>query len=339
MEIVPVKWIFVEFSVRKLVGQKDYGRSIACDINGNIYIIGDFENTVDFNFTTGIDNYNSLGLGDIYITKINSNYTYGWTRSFMGSATEEGFSVSIDNNNDILFLGKFGKNVDLDPTSGSYLTNLSDGGAKIAISKFSIDGLMIFTTFAVGWNYVNKNKIFSDKNNNIYIIGNFDVEFDFCPGINTDIHIPLGGLDIYIMKLTSDGNYGWTKTIGGTGDDFCNDAAFDKDGNLYITGSFQGTVDFNPDAGVDNKTSLGGSDIYVTKFNPDGSYAWTKTIGNADNESANSIAVNSKGYIYITGSYTGTVDFDPGAGTDSHSSINLYQDIFITRLNSDSSYG
>ena len=62
-------------------------------------------------------------------------------------------------------------------------------------------------------------------------------------------------------------SYVWTKTVGGTGTDYGNSAAVDSSGNVYVTGSFQGTVDFNPGTDTDEHTSSGDYDIFVTTFN------------------------------------------------------------------------
>ena len=60
--------------------------------------------------------------------------------------------------------------------------------------------------------------------------------------------------------------YSWTKTMGGTGDDCGSSAAVDASGNVYVTGWFWDTADFDPGLGIDNHTSAGGSDIFLTKF-------------------------------------------------------------------------
>src|SRR5687767_13565354 len=54
-------------------------------------------------------------------------------------------------------------------------------------------------------------------------------------------------------------------------------SAADSSGNVYVTGQFQGTVDFDPTAGVDSHTGAGSNDVFLTKYNADGSYGWTKS--------------------------------------------------------------
>ncbi|HEY9851284.1 MAG TPA: DUF4347 domain-containing protein [Leptolyngbyaceae cyanobacterium] len=123
----------------------------------------------------------------------------------------------------------------------------------------------------------------------------------------------------------------WAKKIGGTITDVGKSIAVDSNGNIYTTGSFSGTVDFDPGAGTANLTSAGFSDIFISKFDSAGNYVWAKNIGGTGNDYGNSIAVDSNGNTYTTGYFSGTGDFDPGAGTANLTSAGG-SDIFILKL-------
>src|SRR5262249_18519550 len=86
--------------------------------------------------------------------------------------------------------------------------------------------------------------------------------------------------------------------------------AVDTAGNHYVTGWFSGTVDFNPGTGADMKTSFGDTDVFITRFNADGSYAWTQTFGGTYDDYAIGIAI-SDASIYVTGGFNST---DAGVG-------------------------
>jgi len=106
----------------------------------------------------------------------------------------------------------------------------------------------------------------------------------------------------------------------------------DGSDNVYITGYFRGTADFNPDIAVtDNHTSAGLDDIFLTKINFDGSYDLTKTMGGTDQDFCQSVVVDDSINVYLTGYFSGTVDFDPGAGTDNHTSPG-FEDIYLTKF-------
>ncbi len=95
--------------------------------------------------------------------------------------------------------------------------------------------------------------------------------------------------------------YSFTKTMGGSANDLGQSVAVDGSGNVYITGYFRETVDFDPGAGTDNHTSAGEEDIFLTKINSDGSYGYTKTMGGTDHDYGQSVAVDSSENVYITG--------------------------------------
>jgi Beta-propeller repeat len=132
-------------------------------------------------------------------------------------------------------------------------------------------------------------------------------------------------------------NFSWAKSIGGTGGDTGNSIAVDALGNVYTTGIFINTVDFDPGAGVFNLTSVGGSNIFVSKLDASGNFVWAKSTGSG-NGISNSIAVDASGSVYTTGSFNGTVDFDPGVGVFNLTSAGSDADIFVSKLDASGNF-
>src|SRR5262245_56315095 len=93
--------------------------------------------------------------------------------------------------------------------------------------------------------------------------------------------------------------------------------AADAAGNVYVSGTFSGTIDLNPDPLVNESfTARGGSDVFVAKYGFDGELLWATTTDGQANESAADIAIDGIGNVYVGGTFTGAVDFDPDvAGT------------------------
>ena len=98
----------------------------------------------------------------------------------------------------------------------------------------------------------------------------------------------------------------WVNRAGGSGTDKGNGIVADKTGNLYITGSFSTTAYFGKDSLVSN----GSTDAYIAKYNNSGHIIWVKDIGGSGADEGNAIAIDSLGYIYITGDFSGTVVFN-----------------------------
>ena len=121
--------------------------------------------------------------------------------------------------------------------------------------------------------------------------------------------------------------------MGGTDADLGRSVAVDNSGNVYITGSFRSiNADFDPGPGTDNHSAIDQEDIFLTKINFDGSYDLTTAIGGTDQDFALSVAVDDDINVYLTGYFSGIVDFDPGTNTiDSYTSAGL-EDIYLTRF-------
>ena len=128
-----------------------------------------------------------------------------------------------------------------------------------------------------------------------------------------------------------DGDFIWARAMGGSINDFGYSIAVDITGNVYTTGHFYGTADFDPGAGTFNLTASGGSDIFVSKLDNAGNFVWAGVMGENNYNSGYDIAVDGVGNIYTTGTFYVTVDFDPGAGAFDLTPTDGY-DIFVLKL-------
>ncbi|MBA3683048.1 MAG: SBBP repeat-containing protein [Bacteroidetes bacterium] len=172
-----------------------------------------------------------------------------------------------------------------------------------------------------------------DASGNVYTVGYFTGSSDFDPGVGTTILTTITYPDCFISKLDAAGNFLWAKQIGGPLPDGGSSITVDVSGNIYITGEFSGTADFDPNAGTYTLTSLGGSDIFILKLDPGGNFLWAKQMDGVLDEYGTTISIDAAGNIYTKGTFQGTVDFDPGVGTYTLAADGS-DDVFISKLNS-----
>lgn len=99
--------------------------------------------------------------------------------------------------------------------------------------------------------------------------------------------------------------------MGGNADDTGNDIEIDIQGNLYCTGGFTNSVDFDPGAAIFQLTSAGLRDAFVSKFMQDGSFLWTMKMGGTGFDEGHAIAIDANGSLNTSGAFTYTADFDP----------------------------
>src|SRR5690606_2855392 len=144
--------------------------------------------------------------------------------------------------------------------------------------------------------------------------GVYDQATDFDPGAGTTILNTNGAQDIFLVKLDASGDFVWAKNMGGAEYDESTAVGVDAAGNVYLSGYFNATADFDPGAGTYEFTGMGSNDNFVAKYTPDGDFIWARHYGSSDLDVALSMRVLENGSVYIAGLYSGTVDFDPGLG-------------------------
>lgn len=158
----------------------------------------------------------------------------------------------------------------------------------------------------------------TDAAGNVYIAGEFRNTVDFDPGAGATALTasgPAGSLDGFIAKYAPTGNLLWAQRVGGTGLDWVNDIAIDPSGNVWATGFYQGTVDFDAGPGVANQTAVGAAGGFLLKLNSSGDFQWVGSIDSLNGESLAALAIDGSGNVFVTGQFNGTGDFNPGVGT------------------------
>lgn len=184
----------------------------------------------------------------------------------------------------------------------------------------------------------NGKSICVDTFGNTYTVGAFYSTIDADPGVGVYnlTSDSAATFDIFVTKIDSSGNFIWAKRMGGKLNDFGYSITVASSGNIYLTGSYRTTADFDPGSAVYNITAAGGTDMFVLKLNSSGDFIWVKSIGGVGSKGTvgYSIAVDSIENVYTTGYYAATVDFDPGVGVVSVTSPLGTDDIFISKLDS-----
>lgn len=177
-----------------------------------------------------------------------------------------------------------------------------------------------------------------DSVGNIYTTGYFmgAMDFDFGPGT-----FSLTGdndtASIFIRKTDSNGNFIWAKQIRAvtTWVDYGPSIYIDKYGNIYLTGHFWKSVDFDP--GPTSFVLYGGYHVdFAMKLNSWGNFMWAKKLNDVCGL-AFCITTDSDGNVYTGGTFADINDFDPGPGTYTLDGGNYY-DSYISKLDSSGNF-
>ena len=166
----------------------------------------------------------------------------------------------------------------------------------------------------------------------VVTVGEFNNTVDMDPGPGVFNVTANGDADAYVRKLDASGNFLWAGTLGGSGVEEAFDVALDAAGNVHVVGAFGGTADLDIGPGVQSATSSNTSDdVFILKLDPNGSTIWARWFGGPSNDLGRSIAVDGAGRVLVAGVFGGTMDIDPGAGTNNVSSVGM-EDAFALCL-------
>jgi hypothetical protein len=314
---------------------RDYSFSVATDNSNMIYIGGTFSGTADFNPNTGVEERTAEGYSDTFISCISRNGYLQWVSTF-GSWYSSSYCLSLDTaNNHVFATGYFGGIVDFDPGSGEelrsatgsrdcYLVEYDNSGDFQAVNAWGGEWYDEALGYAVG----------VDSVGNAFIYGVYDGVVDFDPGTGESVKRSDTDGPAFISKFDSSATFQWVRTIHldypmGSIERHC---TVTNDSNVYLTGKYYDTVDFDPSPDVYELTSNGYADIYLVKIDSNGDFAWARSWGGESSDVGTYLDTDSDGNSYLAGSFMRTVDFDPGNWVDEHIAGNS-PDAFIMRNN------
>ena len=303
------------------------------DNNSNIYITGYFKDTVDLDPGVGVAEFISNGFQDSFFAKYDVNGNYVWAYDLCDSNCAAYNSlIELDNiNNAIYISGAFSGTLDFDRKAGVF--KISDNNYSIRyISKYDTSGSFAWAGYISAASGINISDISLDKscNGDFLICGSLwgVTDFDLTNGVYSVIP-PFNYYQIYFAKYYPNGNLIWAKNMGdANGSDGGRRIMTDNNSNVYLTGFFTNTVDFDPDGGNNNLSSNGNFDAFFAKYNNAGNYIWSRSIGGLYDDRPTSITLDATGSIYLTGFFTNTMDADPDTGVSVLSPAQS-QNIFI----------
>lgn len=316
-------------------GEWTYAYAVTHDSFGNVYVTGDFEGTVDFDPGPGVFNL-TCTVQDFYLLKLDASGNFVWAKRIGGASGDSGRSLVIDKLGNVIVTGIFSSSADFDPGPGVF--TLSASGSDIFILKLDNAGNFIWAKQFGGLNSAYAAPIKLDASGNIYTTGYFRGTVDFNPGPATyTLNSVSGTFDAFVLKLDANGNFIWVKQLGGSSDDFGRGLDIDAVGNIYSSGYFQGSADFDPDASIFYQIATGLNDVYVSKLDANGNFVWAKQLGGFNDDYSYALALDTLSNIYVSGWFTGNSDFDPGP---SAYNLNAFggNDVFITKLNTSGNF-
>ncbi len=350
---------------------EDFAQSLCVDNVGNVYLIGLFENGVDFGGGYG---FTSVGSADTFVAKYNANDgSTIWANQIESSAVSVFESIDVDDDNNVYIAGELDEGhhdfegtpgiitifgtvkyivkyqntdgvclwaneahgeslnihngyllspgiIDVDEVFGfgnGQVLTASTEYAEFFVAKYSLEGLCQDVTVIASstHDYLHSCFIVSD-NDNIYIAGQKFTDLT-ASGVT---YLTSGGSDIYVIKLDASLNCLWGKMIGVERSDSLDDIGIDTDGCLYISGAIQRSIENSDEIcyfgsnntwGISNhSTEWYDQDLYIAKYNIDGSCDWVKGVHGLLEESNPRFAVVTPDNIKFIGETESFIYYD-----------------------------
>jgi hypothetical protein len=261
--------------------------------DGSIYVCGG---------TFGpLDGQANNGGKDAFVAKFNPDGTKVWTRLLGTSGKEVGYSLTTGLDGAVYVSGD---------TEGALEGQTNNGAHDVFVTKFNPDGTKVWTRLLGTGSDEGVKALTTGSDGFIYVSG--------YTGGSLDGQTSNGGNDAFVTKYNPDGTKVWTRLLGSSSDDVADALTTGLDGSIYVSGYTGGLIDGQSNSGI--------WDAFVSKYNPDGTKVWTRTLGTSSYDEATALTTGLDGFIFVTG-YT-------GGSLDGQASNGGY-DAFLTQYNPD----
>ncbi|UFP97243.1 SBBP repeat-containing protein [Gloeobacter morelensis] len=281
-------------------------RGVAADSQGNIYVAGSFTGADSNLFGKPIE---SNGGADAFLARFAAgSCTPDWLVTFGGRGTDYGLDVDVDSRTgEPVFVGTVAEGAKLGtfeaPKGGTFATRLEAQSGETVWVWFSEGG--------------GGNEVALDSSGNTHV------------ALNTSENIEIGGVrytsqgrDAYLVKLSPTGAVLWSRQVGGPGEEQGRGIEIAPDGGALLAGFFEQSLTNGP-----SLTSKGGQDVFLIKYSPSGSIAFSRSWGSDQDDTARGVAADSQG-IYLAGTFFGRLDFGTSLTIESEGA----QDVFVGAL-------
>jgi len=305
-------------------------------------VTGEFRESATFG--SGEPNQTILttaGEDDIFIARYNPNGTLAWAKRAGGTAGEGGFGITTLSDDSTIVAGGFSGSATFGPGETNQTILTSAEYDNIFVARYNPNGTLAWAKRAGGtggfWGDNGGYGVTAFPDNSIVVTGTFGGSATFGPGeSNQTILTSAGRSDIFVARYNPDGTLSWAKRAGGEFvDKSCAITAL-SDNSTVVTGNFYASATFG--LGESNQTILtctGIYDIFIARYNPDGTLSWAKRAGGSCVCYSYGITTLSDDSTVVTGKFFESATFGLGEPKQTILTSSGEYDLFIARYNAD----
>lgn len=319
----------------------DRGSGITALSDDSIVVTGQIR--ISTTFGKGEPNQTELtsaGFRDVFVARYNPDGTLEWAKRAGGTVTDYGWGITTLSDDSTVATGWFYSESAIfgqgEPNETVLHTN---GEGDVFIARFNPDGTLEWATHAGGSLSDGGNGIVALSDDSTVVTGSFWISATFGKDEpNETVLISEGDLDIYVARFNTDGTLAWAKHAGSSSADRGREITVLSDDSTVVTGNFYGSAIFGE--GDLNETILisdGDCDVFVARYNPDGTLVWAKAAEGSGGGyiMGNGITTLSDDSFVVTGEFNGSAIFGNGEPNQTTLSSAGSADVFVARFNPD----
>lgn len=310
----------------------DESSSIAVDAQGNSYVTGYYQGTGVFGSTS----LANRGVMDVFVTKLDTSGNVLWAARAGGTQTDIATGIAVAPDGFVYVIGFFNSSTMYFGESTAMPLQRTLFNNDVFIAKLSSSGTWVWAKKAGGPVSDIGTAITIGSDSSIYISGTFEANATFPPlgvyyaGANGKYN------DIFVAKMNSDGNFQWVATAVGQNNESALKLEVDPTNNgIYVCGYFASNSIYFGSITVQNSSNLGTRDAFIARLESDGAWSWVQKSESTGDETANDLAVDNNGFVYVTGTIQSNTTF---SGLPSLSIIGG-TDLFACKLSSQYNQG
>lgn len=281
---------------------------VAEDPAGNIYICGHYLGNLIYPGPNGTDSLVSASQASVFLAKINPQGQVLWMKDIQGLGNEYAYGLSVNSQGKIALGGWMQGSISFNGSSN--VPNVSNRAAYLAV--YDTAGLYQWHQIVDGASNEYAYACLASESGDFFLAGSYRNTVDFDPGPGSDSYTSnFGGNDVFISKYDATGQYQWVQVLGQNSFEAASGLAEDLNQNIYLTGDFSATQDFDASAASQSLTSNGFTDIFVLSLSNSGQFRWVRQLGGSGGDKPNAIVVKDS-LVFHTGYFYNTVDLNPG---------------------------
>jgi hypothetical protein len=308
----------------------DGGIAIAADSNSGLYITGDFEIALSIETDSASAGLRNRGEDDVFVARFDSAGGLVWARAFGGKDDDAPSDIAVDAAGNVYIVGSFEDRMDLDPAEDHSFNLHSYGRTDIFVTIFSADGDWLWSTQLGGVAEEKNARVLIEADGSFYVAGEFDGRANFNRTGEGGILNTRGKLDVFLTRYSPGRNFQWVIGMGGSRTDSLAGIAQDAFGSIYLLGTFESQVDFDPGPGQAILNGSGLDDIFLASYTRQGTFRRVRGMYNTQDDLPGDVALDQSSNVIFTGGFRGTLDLGSNLILNTGQPIHIYN-IFLAR--------